>query len=289
MHQIPARPYWGTAGHISAREGPGSMKGDSTGTSSLQASLVPESQSGKGSSNPAPGSTQDHWKSNPTSESMVQTLPELWHSGPCPPPSGADHFPNALSGSGLSGASHGKGTCLEFAYTRKNGNVHVEEECSLLIFSVDSLMENNSLTWKWMASLAVLAYGIMQLEPAFRETADFYPKQSTSGFPPIFILIWRLESNQWHAWKIISSSLLFQDILFSLGSSKQQGPRNSASHSSPLWAISHGMVLKVFPGKSPARISTVFVWLQLCSFSQIFCFDRVSELDFPFTLSGFKN
>lgn len=96
MHQIPARPYWGTAGHISAREGPGSMKGDSTGTSSLQASLVPESQSGKGSSNPAPGSTQDHWKSNPTSESTVQTLPELWHSGPYPPPSGADHFPNAL-------------------------------------------------------------------------------------------------------------------------------------------------------------------------------------------------
>lgn len=68
-----------------------------------------------------------------------------------------------------------------------------------------------------------LAYGIMQLEPAFRETADFYPKQSTSGFSPIFILIWKLELNHWYAWKIISSSLLFQDILFSLKAASSRG------------------------------------------------------------------
>lgn len=51
----------------------------------------------------------------------------------------------------------------------------------------------------------------------------FYPKQSTSGFPPIFILIWRLELNQWYAWEITSSSFLFQDILFSLESGRGQG------------------------------------------------------------------
>ena len=200
---------------------------------------------------------------------------------PCPPPSGADPVPNALSGSGISSASHGKGMCPEFAYTRRNGNVHMEEEWPLLIFSVDSLMENNSLTWKWMASLAVLTYGIMQLEPVFLPKAiyiwissDFHFNLET-GIEPMVCM----RNNKF----IIFISRYFIFVR------KWQGPRSPASHSSPLWAVSHGVVLKVFPGKSPVHISTVSVWLQLCSFSLIFCFDSVSGLGFPFALSEFKN
>jgi len=52
-----------------------------------------------------------------------------------------------------------------------------------------------------MASRAVLAYGTVQLDGCPQGNSCFYTKQSTSGFPLIFIfaLILRLELNQLYA------------------------------------------------------------------------------------------
>lgn len=83
--------------------------------------------------------------------------------------------------------------CPPFAYARRNGNVYVDQGWSLLTsqWTPVVLMENNLLTWKWMASLAFLAYGTMLLDgcPRGKKLAftqgnlhmDFFPFSFSFG------------------------------------------------------------------------------------------------------------
>lgn len=81
-----------------------------------------------------------------------------------------------LAWQGVNGVLHGQEMCPAFAYARRNGNVYVGQGSWLSLWTPVVLMENNLLTWKWMASLALLAYGTMQLDGCPRGNSGLLPR-----------------------------------------------------------------------------------------------------------------